>query len=381
MLKKLVLFIFTLIVSSHGWADNKFISIADIHFSPFLSCPSSAASCPLIDKLRQSTYQEWSTLFEQNNKKNISRMFQDTNYFLFKLSVKKIQDISKKEKIDFIIILGDFLAHDFRKEYIKFSGDKTKEGYEAFVKKTLQFMVYEFNTAFPQMDIYPVIGNNDSYSGDYSIIPNGTFLRDTAKTWSSLIKNKKNKDSFVQDFPKAGYYQIETPNHSDLKVIVLNTILFSSHNHNQAAHKGAELQLSWLHNQLKETTKNHQKTILVYHIPVGVDVYATYKNQFHSIKEFWWDNYTKKFEDELNYSVKVIQGIYCAHIHVDTFQIIALQKLVEIPVYFTPSISPIYGNNPGFKVFTYNLENFNLEEARLYSLKYEQGSEPVWQAN
>jgi hypothetical protein len=49
------------------------------------------------------------------------------------------------------------------------------------------------------------------------------------------------------------------------------------------------------------------------------------------------------------------------------FQFIILSKIGDVPVYITPSISPIYGNDPQFKVFDYNLQTLQLGDVDSYS--------------
>jgi hypothetical protein len=51
---------------------------------------------------------------------------------------------------------------------------------------------------FPNPSVYPALGNNDSYCGDYQIEPSGRFLRATAKIWKGFLKNKSNSASFVR---------------------------------------------------------------------------------------------------------------------------------------------------------------------------------------
>ena len=57
--------------------------------------------------------------------------------------------------------------------------------------------------------------------------------------------------------------------------------------------------------------------------------------------------------DILQQSPAPIVGLLVGHTHMDTFQIIdGTMGKPPIPVIFTPSISPIDGNNPGFKILT-----------------------------
>lgn len=332
-----------------------FMTLSDIHFDPFLECVDAPKPCALLNKLRNAPAQNWSDILASHASKTPAKFRDDTNYALLKSTLLEASAVSKKENPQFITILGDFLAHDFRRKYKKYSGDKSYAGFETFVKKTFQYMTIEFNQAFPTIDVYPVVGNNDSYEGDYQLKPHGQFFRDTAATWSVLIKNKANRERFMRTFPIAGYYNVMLPMQPNQRVIVLDTVLFSSHNNKSQVKQAALEQLNWLHAQLADLAKHKQRAILAYHIPIGIDVYATLK-KFKFIQEFWHPIYNEKFEQELKSFPGSVNGILSGHIHMDTFQLMTISELADIPINYTPSVSPIFGNNPAFKVYSFDTD-------------------------
>lgn len=336
----------------------KFITVADIHFNPFSGCTKTNNSCLLVDKLRRANFQEWEAVFEQYGNKEIAEINQDTNYPLLKTTLLGLQDVNHKENPQFVLILGDFLAHDFRQEYKTYSGDKTHQGYQAFVKKTLQFITYEFQKIFPKIDVYPVVGNNDSYGGDYQITPNGPFFQDTANTWVQLIKDKENRENFTREFPIAGYYHVNLNADNHNQIIILNSVLFSVHNDNPNVRKAAFVELAWLKKLLQE---NGKFVLLAYHIPDAIDVYATFQNKFSQIFEFWHPIYSKEFEKEVQRYSTNIKGMLSGHVHIDTYQAIALKRISHIPASITTSVSPIFGNDPGFKVFTFDTQTLQIK--------------------
>lgn len=374
-LTKILFVISIFVISNTSWASEsqpiqtaKFLSVADIHFDPFSGCSKAPKPCVLLKKLREAKYQDWSAVFEQYGDKKLSGFLHDTNYPLLKSSLIELQEISKKENPQFVIILGDFLAHKYHEQYIKYSGDKSRAGFQAFVKKTLQFLTYELMTVFPKIDVYPLVGNNDSYTGDYSSIPDGKFFRDTADIWSVLIKNKENRENFKREFPEAGYYHVSLPGNKNQQIIILNTVLFSGRVRNKTTNKAAEVELKWFHKQLQNAAAHHQPVLLALHIPIGIDIFATVQSKFSHIKQFWHKAYTDQFENELSLYSGNVMGILAGHIHRDLFQTLTLNQYSNIPVIITPSISPIYGNNPGFKIFTYDVQTLQLKKNETYDL-------------
>lgn len=341
----------------------KFISLSDIHFDPFVGCKNEPLPCARLEKLRNAPYQEWEGLLENNS--NSIVYHQDTSYPLLATTLLELEQIKKQYHPQFVMILGDFLAHDFRKNYKYYSGDSTSEGYKAFVKKTLQFLTFEITKVFPDIDVYPAIGNNDSYQDDYVVSPGGKFLRDTAMTWSSFIKNKRNQQTFRTVFPIGGYYVITVPQTNN-KIIVLDTVLFSDKIKATATNQAAaQAELAWLKAQLQSAAEHHQPVFLACHIPVGIDVFATLKT-FTFIHEFWRSDYAREFEGILNEYSATVSGILAGHIHMDTFQLVAMKQQGQVPVIFTSSISPVFGNNPGFKVFSYLPKTFQIKNYNTY---------------
>lgn len=358
-------------------AAQSFITIADIHFDPFASCHYFSSSCTIIDKLETTKAANWSHVFEKYDQQQAVNYFTDTNYRLLKSSLTELTRVSHEVQPEFVVILGDFLAHDFQKKFKKFSKQYSRQHYKEFVKKTMEYLTLELNAAFPDSNIYPVLGNNDSYTGNYHVDPNGSFLKDTATTWSVFIKDAYNRQQFQADFKKSGYYEIELSNSHD-RIIVLNTVLFSEKSQTNSVKKAAKDQLAWLERRLIAAENEGASVVIAYHIPMGIDLMKTLKVGFSEIKKFWLSDYNDSFSAILKKHATVVSAILAGHIHIDAFQILTVKAIV--PVIFTPSISPIYGNNPGFKVFDYEQKDFKLTNIRTY-YDFLNLSVPSWRLN
>jgi sphingomyelin phosphodiesterase acid-like 3 len=154
-------------------------------------------------------------------------------------------------------------------------------------------------------------------------------------------------------------------------------VLFSTKARAKAEKKAALLQLQWLHSQLLLSQQQHQHVILAFHIPMGIDVFATLKHLLE-VTDFWQTSYTRQFQGELKEFSQIITAILPAHIHRDTLQLIAMQTYADIPVIITPSISPIYGNDPAFKVLNYDEKSLQMKNIETYTYEIND-SEPSWQ--
>ncbi len=334
----------------------QFITLADIHFDPFIVCYQKRRPCQTLQLLRQAPVSEWpSVLAKFDHAKPIYRS--NTNYPLLISALNSAKQVTEKNSVQFVLVLGDFLAHDFRSYYQRYARDNSNIGYQEFVKKTMQFITNELNKTFTRINVFPIIGNNDSYHGDYVTVPNGLFFRDLQQTWSSLIKNPQDRAAMQASFARGGYYGLDIPNYPNLRLIVLNSVLFSAKSQGPGVEQAALQELTWLHEQLSLAKTKKQNVLIATHIPPGIDIYASLQYRLLRLLELWKIDYIKRFEKELHEFAPEILGIFAGHLHTDWFQIMTLDDIYRIPVTGTPSISPIYGNNPGFKLYSYSIQS------------------------
>lgn len=344
--------------------EMTFLTLADFHFDPFVSC-RNAVPCPLIKKLIAAPSEKWQVILKMNGKET-PEYRQDSSYTLLTSALAAAKKTADERHIKFVIILGDFLGHEFRDYYKKFAKDNSFAGYQAFVEKTMAFLTAEIGRTFPNVDVYNVVGNNDSYNRDYVSVPHGAFFKDIGSMWAGLIKTKANKAALLNEFPIGGYYAVNAPGDPNLRLIILNSVFFSykakAKNNDQAAME----ELKWLHNELELAHNKNQKVIIAMHIPMGIDIYATSKVRFFRLIDLWKLNFTQIFEDDLKEFAPEMTGILTGHLHSDWSQVLTLDDTHSISISGTASISPIFGNNPGFKVYTYSIKNRQLENADAY---------------
>ncbi len=344
------------------------VSISDIHFDPYYDRD-------LFDRLIKSDHTKWQGIFAGSSVQNYGIYGKNTNYLLFKSALENIYQQAPHP--DFIIVSGDFLTHDFQEHYETYTGNKNKKALNEFVRKTIAFVSWMIEKQFPQTPVYPAIGNNDSDCGDYAIEPGGQFLRTTASEWKRLLRNRSNVRSFMRTFPAMGFYSVAAPNNKNHRLIVLNTT-FVSNKYNKYENSckrpitepGRE-ELKWLESELSRAKAAGSRVWLVYHIPPGIDVFASLKeatrgNAAH-VEPFWQPDYNQQFlELVMRYSA-VIAGSFAGHIHMDSFELIkGPQGQSASLVHITPAFSPVYNNNPAFEVFAYDRNSSNLKDYTAY---------------
>jgi sphingomyelin phosphodiesterase acid-like 3 len=365
-----------LLFQQSGFAGN-FLSLSDIHFDPFITCDKGLPTCPLIDKLQQAPANTWQAILIAADTKP-AQYKQDSNYPLLVSTLQALHAVAEAKKPQFVLILGDYLGHNYKDKYLQFSTDKSEAGYQAFVKKTMEFLTAEINTAFPATDVYMTPGNNDSYIDDNVYEPNGAYFQDMSVILSGAIKQPELRNEMRNSFSHNGYYAVTIPNQPELRVIMLNSNLFSAFARGNNIEAAADAELEWLHKQLEQATQHQQKILLAMHIPIGVDVFASLRNQPFAIVEHWRPRYVNYFKNMLlQYSTRIM-GVLAAHEHSDWLRVFTNPlNQQKIPIVGIPSISPANQNNPAFKLFDYDANALELENYTKYF--YLLGSTRTWQ--
>ncbi len=345
----------------------EFISTSDIHFNPFYDGS-------LVLSLMVTDYTKWDSIFKLSPSKAISEDGADANYALFVSALGAMRKTNPKPQ--YIIVTGDFLAHNFTGKLVNQVPDTSLQ--KAFINNTIRFTAYMFNKYFPNTVILPVLGNNDSYCGDYDMSPQNPFLNMFAKAWVPLQRNNsKAKDSmFVAQFSRGGYYSFTPKGDPGHKLLMLNTIFFSRKYMNTceggdtSTTSGGINEMKWLENELQANATlgaKANKLWLAYHIPPGIDVYGSTRPGI--VSPMWDSGYNRRFLGFLNTYSANITANFAGHTHMDDFRV--LYNAEKKPVSFvriTPSISRSNGNYPGFQVFSYSTGGYALTNYKTYYL-------------
>ncbi|MEO8665606.1 MAG: hypothetical protein ABI462_08910 [Ignavibacteria bacterium] len=370
-MKKFFILIFFFLFALNAFSfdpqkEGRFLNFSDVHFDPFYDTT-------LVIKLMRTDYKKWEKVFLTSPIKMLSRYGNDSNYPLFKSS---LQDM--KARIPYpevIIITGDFMSHNFNENFEKYSGTNSTGERDNFIKKTIGFTQFMITKYFPSSQIFVTVGNDDADCGNYMVKPGGKFLREFSRLWSKHISIKDQSKSFNYTFKKDAYGMAGFRGSKDRKMIILNTIFFSAGYKNLCgdtlADPGSD-ELTWLRETLKNCRTQGFKTWLSFHIPPGIDIYNTIHGS-GSCEEKVFTSWKEKYNDAFLRIVKdykdVITGAFGGHYHRDDFRVIYDEKDPISFIHLTPSISPIYGNNPSYHIFKFDRSNHLLLNYETYYIK------------
>jgi hypothetical protein len=109
--------------------------------------------------------------------------------------------------------------------------------------------------------------------------------------------------------------------------------------------------MRWLGSELAKARDHKEKVWLLFHIPPGVDGYATShsKKSGQEKTAFMWEPvYTEEFQDLLTQYQGTVAMSLAGHDHMDDFRL-----MTNSLVLMTPALSPVFKQNPAFRVVSF----------------------------
>lgn len=355
-------------------SGGQFLAVSDLHFD-------AMADPALVDQLAAAQPADWPALLAKSKTSGTSNFGQDTNWPLLHAALEHMRAILPKPAL--LLVPGDFLAHSYRKRFGVLASDHSEAAYRAFVVKSMQFLAGQLRTEFPDTPILPVLGNNDSECGDYRLQPGGPFLRDTLPIVRALVQGGFGTE-FDADWTEAGNYNVAHPGLHNVRVMFVNTVFFSRNYRNACGGGDPGRQtLDWLRAQLDRARQNGEKAWLLYHIPPGVDVFATLHGSGcpEGIVPMWDASYAAQFATLQHEFADTIAASFAGHTHRDEFRLTGAGGEHDGFVLVVPALSPIYGQNPGFQVFDYDASGSVLDSTTHYVANLTaaaSGAAPEW---
>lgn len=342
---------------------------SDVHFNPFYDKS-------LFPALFSADAGGWESIFKNSGITAPSERGSDTNYPLLKLALSSIKQ--NRGASPLIIYTGDILGHNFTKTFYELYGvkgvpsDADVAAMKAFTDKTVAFFMDQVRSSVGNIPVMFAVGNSDSYSF-IDDGPDSSFLSNTAELYyTKFLNGAVDHQAFLTTFTSGGYYSAEPPG-TKLMVISLNTVKFSPDYPSSGSAVAAEL--AWLDSRLASARAAGKKVWLLMHIPPGAVMGPTAQSvdaegHITSATMMWDQNYQALFLQILSHYPGLITLTLAAHTHMDEFRIMSSSDVLEI----TPGITPYFGNNPAYKVFT--LSRDTLKPTDYSSLNYDLATMP-----
>lgn len=104
----------------------------------------------------------------------------------------------------------------------------------------------------------------------------------------------------------------------------------------------AAAQMNWFVRTLHEARPG-EHTIVVFHIPPGVDPTSTLLTRRFLVVPYWRDDMVVRFLKAVNDTTSRVAFVIAGHVHRGDFRLAG-----NVPILIAPAVSPIYLNNPAF---------------------------------
>ncbi len=341
-------------------AAQPWIVLSDLHFDPF-------TQPHLVDRLAAAPPDRWRTIFTTGETTAPAGPGSDTNDALLESTLDGVRQAVPDPRV--VIVSGDFLGHDFRAKFDRTAKVHDDTAYRAFVDKTIGFLAWELQTAFPRSRLLPVIGNNDGYCGDYQSTPHDAFLARMGADFAATV-GTADPTAFISQFSTGGYYSVPLPA-GNAQAIVLNDVFWSANYKNACGDPKADPggdELTWLRST-QAALPSGTPVWTIMHIPPGIDVFSTLRAKSGSAPVmFLADRFNNELLTSLDSRSAVVMAI-AGHTHMNSFRVIGPDPSTpRAPMLIVPAVSPIFGNAPAFTVVDVDTSAAWVLDAQVYIL-------------
>jgi hypothetical protein len=336
---------------------GEFLALSDVHFDPF-------ADPAIVPRLIAAEADQWPAIFAAAKPAQPVGAGSDTNQALFESTLRQAEAAGGRGGYDFVLLTGDLLRHDFERTFAKFGGSD-KRRLQAFAAKTMTYVNRTIERRFRGAPLIEALGNNDTDCGDYQPQPGSPLLAAIAKSLPALAADPQ----ATRDFAAGGNYAVRHPKVANHLFLVLDSVFWSTRYRNACGAAGGDpgsAQLAWLEWQLFQARLKGQTASLVMHIPPG---FNPFESTAAAPAPFWVDSYRDRFLALAAAYAPVLVAGYAGHTHMDDFRVVSTPAGASLPIRVTPSVTPLFGNNPSFSVMRYSTADARLLDYTAYALQ------------
>jgi hypothetical protein len=354
------------------------VVFSDVHFNPYYDSN-------LVSQLVAADPGEWAGIFKTSPIKAPSIWGADSNYPSLVLALSGIKQNLGTSPL--VIYTGDILGHNFSPTFFNYyygnlglpvpsakdieTDAVAVAAMEDFAAKTVSFFVDQVRSSVGSVPVMFALGNADSFIG---AVPEPSFLLKTADLfYTKFLNSSLDHQEFLTTFENGGYYSAE-PSGTNLMVVGLNTTMFVPYL--EGIDKSVvDAELAWLDSRLAAAKTSGKKVWLLMHVPPGADIASTAgragsNGQITTATMMWDQVYQATFMKTVAKYPGVITLTLAAHTHMDEYRIYSGANVLEI----TPSITPVFGNNPAFKVLV--IDQVTLSPTDYTVLNYDLATNP-----
>jgi len=329
---------------------KQFVWLADIHADPFYG--TSAQCCPNGNPPSATSQNIWGMYGN------------DPGFDMLRSATAAA--VAASSDPAFLLFSGDFTRHD---------QSDLKDPWEnvtSIVKEVTEIM----GSAFPDLLAAGRIslgtqGNDDAPRNYwFPFTANQTSNPWASNLGAAFTETGAMNPREAQNYSYGGAFAAEM---GGLHIITINTIIYSVMHKPVTPDMGPDPfgQFAWLRAQLEAARARGKPAWIVGHIPPGIETYA--------YTELWKTEYTKAYLDvvqdpELG---PFIAAQLFGHVHACEFRLLPSPAADTGPVLLSGALSPIYNNNPAFRIIEYDSETSRPVGMAVHYAPLTPGKEPL----
>ncbi|XP_069028457.1 cyclic GMP-AMP phosphodiesterase SMPDL3A [Embiotoca jacksoni] len=221
---------------------------------------------------------------------------------------------------------------------------------------------------FPNLTVYPALGNHDYWPQDQMPTSTNAIYKAAAQLWEPWLQ----ADALLTLSQGGFYSQLVKPG---LRLVSLNTILYYGPDKVTSNVTDPAGQYEWLEATLEKSARSREKVLVIAHVPVG---YLPFARNTTAIRETHNERLVAIFRRHSD----VVAGHFYGHTHRDSVMVLLDQQGKPVnSLFVSPAVTPIkhvlepYSNNPAFRMYLYNSEDYSLLDIWQYYLNLTEANE------
>ncbi|XP_065819979.1 acid sphingomyelinase-like phosphodiesterase 3a [Labrus bergylta] len=279
----------------------------------------------------------------------------DSPYLLIQSAFSHMAPLTQQD--DFIIWTGDSPPHV-----------PADELSTELVIQVISNMTMTVRQHFPNLTVYPALGNHDYWPQDQMPASTNAIYKAAAQLWKPWLQPEA-----LLTLSQGGFYsQLAKPG---LRVLSLNTILYYGPDKATKNMTDPAGQFEWLEKTLEKAAQNQEKVYVIAHVPVGFLAFATNTTAVRKIHNERLVAIFRKYS-------QVVAGHFYGHTHRDSVMVLLDQQGKPVnSVFVAPAVTPIkhvlepYSNNPAFRMYLYDPEDYGMMDIWQYYLNLTEANE------
>ncbi len=274
--------------------------------------------------------------------------------------------------VDFVIVSGDLLAHRFEQKAAGAMGIAgSADLVRSLAARTARYVAGAVGRAVPGRPVVVSLGNNDSDCGDYRLEPGGPFLTDIREAVRVLAGPAHLMSDFDVTFEAAGYYGMHHPTVPGATILVINDVLWSTEYRDACGTRGggaADAMMDWVGGEVGGGGTDGSTGLARSSYPHGhrplCDASGAIGPELRGPDAAAPPGALRLApgRSAARPCRHIIQANFSGHTHQDSYRLVTVAGVAAGVEKLSPSISPIFGNNPGFHLFDYDRQSGHLRD-------------------